>query len=131
MPALTRSNQTKHIMKIKTEKIKSNCWAWEVLQAGKSLAAGYCTTKHAAESDAQAWIESAQAAAARAAGWIVKGDKLDIKPEWQDPGDEDYDFYAIETQLGENHEIRMRAIDKLRIYPSIGAQSIKPAMLAK
>lgn len=60
---------------------------------------------------------------------IKVGDKLTIKPEFMDPGDENYTFYSIEDQLEGMDEIRMRAIRNADGERSIGIQSIRFEML--
>lgn len=60
---------------------------------------------------------------------IKKGDKLSIKPEWMDAGDENYTFYSIDDQLDGMKEIRMRAIRNVDGEPAIGIQSIRIDMI--
>ena len=110
---------------------KANCWQWRVLDnCGDTRAAGYCKTKKAATADAQAWINHVNKGEARNAGRVVEGDLLEIKPEWKDPGDQDFNFYAIETQLKGMREVRMRAVNKSTGEPGPGIQSIMTDMLS-
>lgn len=60
----------------------------------------------------------------------MAGDLLEIKPEWQDPGDQDFNFFAAETQLKGMRSIRMRAVHKETGKPIIGLQDIQCDMIA-
>lgn len=109
---------------------KPGVWEWIVFDTGYAIGHGYTKTKKAAENDSRIWLEERDARQAREAGRVVKGDKLEIKPEWQDPGDQDFQFYATETQLKGMREIHMRAVHKITGEPGIGTQAIQCDMLA-
>lgn len=96
-------------MKITIEKISPRLWEWSV-KTDADLTGGLCRTKRDASSDAAIWVANIQAIEAHAAGRIVAGNLLHIKPEWQDKGDSDFLFYAVETQLEGMREVRARAI---------------------
>ena len=110
-------------MTINLTRSKSH-WDWSVREHGQELAAGFTKTKAAASSDAAVWIAETQELRAIAAGRIPRGAAIRIKPEWMDPGDENFTFFAIETQLEGMNEIRVRAIHKTTGQPGIGIQSI-------
>ena len=104
---------------------KARVWAWRVIDnCGDTIAAGYTKTKQAAEIDSTIWTVEQNAREAREAGRVVRGDKLEIKPEWQDPGDEKYDFFATETQLKGQRFIKMRAYGKATGNLTVGIQEI-------
>ena len=117
---------------IRTEKIKANRWQWAVinLDTREPAASGYCKTQTAAKSDAQAWIDHVENGEARREGRVVKGDIVHILPEWQDKGDDQFTFVAVETQLKGMREIRIKATHKATGEPSIGTQSIMVDMLS-
>lgn len=50
---------------------------------------------------------------------IKKGDKIRIKPEWQDAGDDDCVWLAIEDEDG----------GRVRIEPQLPAEDWNPALL--
>ena len=49
---------------------------------------------------------------------ILKGDRVTIKPEWQDPGDSEIEFVAMEDEDGGRVAIKARlglAIDPVQV----------------
>ena len=118
-------------MKIHLIKSKDHprTWEWSVMEDGAELATGRCRTRRDAENDAAAWIEWAWENRAISAGRIPRGAILHILPEWMDPGDEDFTFIAIESQLPGQTHIRCRAIHKTTGQPGIGIQSIETRMI--
>lgn len=128
--AKTRRNlKTITEMKITIEK-EGRAWRWEITENGEHRAGGYGRTKADAENDAGIWREDVLAARARKAGLPVKGDAVTIKPEWMDAGDENYDFFAIETVIEGMSEVRVRATRKADGTHAIGIQSIMLDMLS-
>ena len=51
-----------------------------------------------------------------AAGGIKRGDVLRIRPEWQDPGDDDFTWVAVEDEDG--GRVRISALMDTPIVPS-------------
>lgn len=116
------------VMKTTTTK-QGRVWNWEVAENGEVIAGGICKTKADAANDAAIWIETTEARRAKHAGRIAKGDTVKIKPEWQDKGDENYAFFAVETQLEGMNDIRVRAVNNATGQPSIGIQSVQIRMI--
>jgi hypothetical protein len=56
---------------------------------------------------------------------IKAGDRIEIKPEWQDKGDDLFDFFAIEDQLDGMDCVKARAFYKSTGEKCIGIQSIR------
>lgn len=108
-------------MKTTITKISSRSWEWTV----GTLAGGFAKTKFDAENDAAITLDAIERKQAREAGRIAKGDPVTIKPEWQDEGDGEFDFFAAETQLEGMDSIRVRAAHRASGNPGIGVQSIR------
>jgi len=118
------------VMKTTTTK-QGRVWNWEVTENGEVIAGGTCKTKTDAAKDAAIWIETTESNRARKDGRIAKGELLTIKPEWMDKGDENYNFYAFETQLPGMTDIRMYAHNKGTGEISIGLQTIQLNMIIR
>lgn len=99
-------------------------WEWEIVENGEHLRGGHTKTKGDAENDSRIVMDWLLAERAREAGRIAKGDLIKIKPEWMDEGDDQFNFFAVETQLEGMDSVRVRAIHKESGEPGIGVQSI-------
>jgi len=61
---------------------------------------------------------------------IKAGDKIAIKPECMDEGDENYTFFSIDDQVEGMNEIRMMAIRNIHGKRAVGVQSIRLEMIS-
>lgn len=84
---------------ITTKRVNSRTWEWTVTDpvTREHLAGGYAGTKRDAESDAKLWYLGYQIDDARRRGDIAPGDRVKFKPEWQDAGDAERVFIAVEV----------------------------------
>jgi hypothetical protein len=115
--------------RISVEKISSRCWGWSVLRGREVVAGGFCSSKGAANTDAETarasyWIDEN-----RKVGLIATGDVVKIKKEWQDAGDENYTFFAVDCQFSAERGVRVRAVHNTDGREIIGKQYIQPNMI--
>ena len=65
----------------------------------------------------------------RPCGLIRKGERINIKPEWRDDGDENYQWFAIEDET-ENGYLKVRARDNQGDW-GLGHMSVQSHMVER